>query len=346
MPSVHWNCPYADIYAKIFDRIGVQYDMISFNRKMDSEDTKYHFDYALHNSSKHYKKFWAIHKYCSFVGKVLKKEKYDRLVVFGSQLGLGLLLTLINNYKGKYIIDYRDVSIEQRFKYLFKLLLKNSYINVISSPGFKDVLPIGFQYEVCHNINIEKAEDAVKKNISGGWHSGRKRILTIGSIRDYWANKEVIDAIKDIDGYELCFVGRGESSVLLENYCKQVNASNVSFVGFYKKDEEESYILKSDYINIYYPRKQSHNTAISNRFYNSLIYKKPMITTSNTTQGNYAISEKVGVALDTCDNLIEQLELFVRENDFVQYCYRCNSLLKQFIIEQKSFENRIVDFVR
>ena len=51
IPSVHWNCPYADIYARLFDNHGVDYDIISFNRKLDMEDTKYHFDYGLSNSS-------------------------------------------------------------------------------------------------------------------------------------------------------------------------------------------------------------------------------------------------------------------------------------------------------
>ena len=71
-----------------------------------------------------------------------------------------------------------------------------------------------------------------------------------------------------------------------------------------------------------------------------------MITTANTTQGNYASSHKVGVALVNCNDLVKELGAFIQNNDFGQYCNRCNSLLGQFIKEQRSFENNVLSFVR
>ena len=345
IPSVHWNCPYADIYARLFESHGVNYDIISFNRKLDKEDTKYHFDYGLNNGSSVFKKMMANIKFCSFVKKILRKEKYDRLVVFSSQLGIGLLHPLLSEYRGKYIFDYRDLSIEQRLRYPFRKLLEGSYMNVISSPGFKRALPQGYHYNICHNFNITIAEGVVQNNIEGSWHDGKKHILTIGGIRDYQANVQVIDAIKESDSYSLSFVGRGESSQPLSDYCKENGIKNVSFVGFYKKEEEAGYIKEADFINIFYPRRLTHDTAVSNRFYNSLIYKKPMITTANTTQGNFAANYKVGIALENCCDLIKQLEKFQAENDFVTYSMRCHDLLSQFIEEQHLFEKKVLEFV-
>lgn len=345
IPSVHWNCPYADIYARLFESHGVDYDIISFNRKLDKEDTKYHFDYGLSNSSGVLKKLIAIKKYCSFVKKVLKDEQYDRLVVFSSQLGLGLLDFLLRYYQGRYIIDYRDISVEQHLKYPFKKLLENSFMNVVSSPGFLRVLPQEFKYEICHNLNVDIAEKATHEEVNGDWPCGNKHIITIGGIRDYEANVSVIDAINGKKGYSLSFVGRGESSPRLADYCKRNNITNVSFVGFYKKEEEPGYIKKSDFINIFYPRIITHDTAVSNRFYNSLIFKKPMITTANTTQGDYAANYKVGIALDDCCELIEKIEDFIQVNSFNEYCNRCNSLLEQFVKEQRSFEKKVLSFI-
>lgn len=345
IPSVHWNCPYADIYARLFESHGVDYDIISFNRKLDKEDVKYHFDYGLSNSSRPFKKMMANIKYCTFVKKVLKKEKYDRLVVFSSQLGIGLLPTLLCKYRRRYIFDYRDLSIEQRIKYPFKKLLEWSYMNVISSPGFKRVLPRGYEYNICHNFNITVAEKAVHEDIRGEWRGGKKHILTIGGIRDYDANVKVINAIKDSDVYSLSFVGRGESSETLSNYCKENGIKNVSFVGFYKKEEEAGYIKESDFINIFYPRRLTHDTAVSNRFYNSLIHKKPMITTADTTQGDYASNYGLGVALEGCSNLINRLESFQKDNEFASYAKRCNQLLMTFIEEQHLFEKKVLEFV-
>ena len=134
--------------------------------------------------------------------------------------------------------------------------------------------------------------------------------MTIGGIRDYEANVQVINAIKESDIYSLSFVGRGESSEPLSNYCRRNDVKNVSFVGFYKKEEEAGYIMRADFINIFYPRRLSHDTAVSNRFYNSLIYKRPMITTANTTQGDYATNYKIGIALEDCCDLVNQLNKF------------------------------------
>lgn len=345
IPSVHWNCPYVDIYARLFDSHGVKYDIISFNRKLDKEDTKYHFDYGLSNNSDSHKKLIAVLKYCSFIKRILKKEKYDRLVVFSSQLGIGLLQILLKEYKGRFIIDYRDLSIEQRLKYPFKKVLGSSYMNVISSPGFKRVLPQGYEYILCHNFDVSLAEKAIHEDKAGKWHEGKKKILTIGGIRDYDANVKVINAIKDSSDYSLSFVGRGESSDLLSNYCKEMGVKNVSFVGFYKKEEEAGYIDNSDFINIFYPRRLTHDTAVSNRFYNSLIHKKPMITTADTTQGDFAAKYGLGIALDDCNNLVDRLESFQKENDYGQYSKRCNELLLRFIGEQHLFEQKVLEFV-
>lgn len=346
IPSVHWNCPYADIYARILESHNVKYDIISFNRKLDNEDTKYHFDYGLSNSSNALKKLIANIKYCRFVRRVLKKENYDRIVVFSSQVGIGLLGILRSKYRGRYIFDYRDISIEQHLQFLFKKLLENSYMNVVSSPGFLRVLPPAFEYEICHNLNITIAEKAINEEIKGGWSNGSKHIITIGGIRDYNANISVIDAINGREGYSLSFVGRGESGPKLAEYCKNNNIPNVSFIGFYKKEEEPNYIKKADFINIFYPRIITHDTAVSNRFYNSLIYKKPMITTANTTQGDYAANYKVGIAIESCKDLTERLEDFINTNNFDNYCKRCNKLLEQFIKEQYSFENKVLSFVK
>ncbi len=346
IPSVHWNCPYADIYARLFERHGVDYDIISFNRKLDKEDTKHHFDYGLSNSSGAFKKLIAVARYCFFVKRVLSKENYDRLIIFSSQLGIGLLHTLLKKYKRRYIFDYRDLSIEQHLKYPLKKLLDGSYMNVISSPGFKRALPKGYDYNICHNFNVSVAEKALQEENGDGWRKDKKHILTIGGIRDYEANVQVINAIKDSDDYSLSFVGRGESSEPLSNYCKENGINNVSFVGFYKKEEEAGYIKKSDFINIFYPRRLSHDTAVSNRFYNSLIYKKPMITTADTTQGDFAANYKIGIALEDCSDLINQLEVFQKENDFASYAKRCDELLSSFIAEQRLFEKKVLEFVR
>jgi hypothetical protein len=66
-------------------------------------------------------------------------------------------------------------------------------------------------------------------------------------------------------------------------------------------------------MNIFYPRVITHDTALSNRFYNSLIHRKPMIVTKGTIQGDYAERFNVGVAIEDCNNLVENLRNFIKQ---------------------------------
>lgn len=231
---------------------------------------------------------WSYFNFARFVKKTLLAGEYDKVVVFSPQLTIFLGGFLKKHYKGRYIVDYRDLSIEQKplFGKLFKSVLRNSYANVISSPGFKNYLPTGIDYVVCHNFNEELVKQALQDKAEP--YTGKNiRVLTIDALRKDM-NIEVIDALGNVDGVELSFVEKGVSSDYLEGYVKEKGYTNISFTGYYRKDDEADIIKSNTFINIVYPLIPSHISALSNRFYNSLIHKRPMIVTKNTIQGDYA----------------------------------------------------------
>jgi hypothetical protein len=98
-------------------------------------------------------------------------------------------------------------------------------------------------------------------------------------------------------------------------------------------------------MNIFYPRVITHDTAISNRFYNSLIYRKPMIVTKDTTQGDFAEKYNVGVALYDCRNLADELKSFMQQ-DYNAYAERCDKLLQEFLKDQARFEKIVRQFAK
>ena len=247
------------------------------------------------------------------------------------------------------MIDYRDLSIEQKkgFKQLFSVMLKFSCANVISSPGFKRCLPKR-DYYLSHNFN-ERVARSVIGNVSPEMLFNTANgidVLTIGAIRDFSSNIEVTKDIANKEGYTLRFIGKGQGTVeRIQTYCDRVNARNISFVGFYDKSEEAEYVKASTFMNIFYPRAITHDTALSNRFYNSLIYRKPMLVTKNTTQGDYAEKYQVGVAVENCNNLTADLEMFL-QNDYYLYAKRCDELLIEFLNDQNEFVEAVKQFVK
>lgn len=346
LPGTIWFSPYVRIYTRILDQIQEDYSIISWNRYGDDTPEGYQYNVPCkqgHNSAS-LMSYWG---YVKYVIKTVNKEKFDKLIVFGPQLTCLLSPFLLLKYKGRFMIDYRDLSIEQKigFKQIYSRMLKVSEVNVVSSPGFLRCLPQG-HYLISHNFDVNAVKAAIANKTTEGFNTNNPLIiLTIGSIRDYSSNIEVIKALSNNNNVNVQFIGKGVDAAKLEEYCKKNNIRNVSFKGYYSKDEEPDYIKKSSFMNIFYPRKISHDTALSNRFYNSLIYKRPMIVTKNTTQGDYAEKYNVGISVTNCDNLADHLFEFLK-SDYAEYSNRCNSLLLRFLDDQKSFEEGVISFIK
>lgn len=345
IPGSIWYAPYVRLYTKILDERGVQYSIISWNREGD--DSKEGIQYNVLCSTGHKSaNLFAYIGYVNFIKKKLRENKFDKLIVFGPQMTCLLSFFLLAKYRTNFIIDYRDLSIEQKFgfKQLFSMMLRFSKLNIISSPGFKSCLPKG-DYIISHNFDLNSAIQAIDEDTQKvRLDIDEINVLTIGAIRDLSSNLEVVKSLGNKDKFALQFIGKGDAAADIAEYCKINNIRNVSFRGFYKKNEEASFIKESTFLNIFYPRIITHDTALSNRFYNSLIYKRPMIVTKNTTQGDYVEQYQVGVAAENCDTLCCDLKQFL-DNDFEEYSKRCNDLLKVFIREQKEFENAVINFV-
>ena len=342
-----WYSPFLRIYTRILDEHHVDYSVISWNREGDDKPEGFQYNVRCKNGHGS-AGLTAYLGYLTFIKRTIREQGFDRIIVFGPQMTCLLSTFLLKNYRHHYMIDYRDLSIEQKpgFKQLFALMLKYSCANVISSPGFKRCLP-KCDYYLSHNFDVRTVRDALLvRNDSSSFNADYFiDILTIGAIRDYSSNIEVTKAIANQDGFTLRFVGRGQGTVeRLQEYCDSVNATNVSFVGAYDKPEEAGYVKSCTFMNIFYPRIITHDTALSNRFYNSLIYRKPMIVTKDTIQGDYAEKYNVGVAIKDCSHLTEELRAFLHQ-DYQSYSNRCDELLKQFLSDQQRFEEAVIQFV-
>lgn len=346
LPGSLWYAPYVRIYTRIFDANKIQYSIISWNREGDDkpEGIQYNVPCAQGHSSAG---FSAYRGYIHFIKKTVREQGFDKIIVFGPQMTCLLSSFLLCHFRNRYMIDYRDLSIEQKpgFKQLFAVMLKHSRVNVISSPGFKRCLPKR-AYFISHNLDVDAARKAIGLVDEKGFgDEGHIDVLTIGGIRDYSSNIEVVKALANKNDFHLRFVGKGSASDQIKSYCEDNAIQNVTFKGFYQKEEEVGYVNDATFMNIFYPRRITHDTALSNRFYNSLIYRKPMITKKDTIQGDYTEKYGLGVAVADCGNLAAELRQFM-STDYAAYANRCDQLLKDIIIDQEEFESAVMKFVK
>lgn len=345
LPANVWYCPFVNIYTKLLDKEKVYYDIISWN-KDGNEKRGIQFDKQYRIKGK-LTKLVPYFEFASFVKRTIRQNKYDKLVVFTPQVGIFLCNFLEKYYKGRYIFDYRDLSIEQKilFRLPFRKVLRNSFANVISSPGFKRCLPAGFNYLLSHNFDIDAVRRVLTEEDDKPIETNHINVLTIGGIRDYSSNIEVVKALANKENFLLQFVGKGAAADKIECYAKENGVKNIEFEGFYPKERESGYIKQATFLNIFYPRVITHDTALSNRFYNALIYRKPMIVTTDTTQGWYVEQNQLGLSLCNCDNLDEKMKDFLDSFDYSSFKSRCNELLSGFLQDYNLWENRVKEFL-
>lgn len=338
--------PYIEIFRKVLDEHGIDYEIISWDRESLGEEDGIVFKYPAPNKRGKIGKFIDYYKFSSFAKKIITHRKYDKLIVFGAAIGVFMYDFLNKSYSKNFWLDYRDLTIEQQFMGRFKKLCDiSSYIS-ISSPGFKEVFPAQYDFILSHNFDIDEARVTLKQNVGYKRVSNPIVVSTIGSIRDYGVSIDIIDSLKNKSDFTVNFIGKGPSAEALMQYVKDNDISNVKFSGFYLKKDEGKFYDVADMINIYLPRIPSHSTPMANRFYKALMFRKPMIVTNRSTQGDYVEKYQLGLSIEDCSNLPDQIRKYINTLDGEAFVERCNDLLKEFVTDYNNFYAKLVNFIR
>lgn len=340
-----WVSPYVNIYKGILDELGVDYDVILWDRDGSDSGTDYAFSSNRVDLKSPITKLRYYFKYADYIKKMVRQKGYERLIVSGPHLGILLSSLLTKEYKGRYIMDYRDLAVEQYpiLWQCFDKVLANSFSNVISSPGFRNYLPKRHTYLVSHNFNINSVDASAVSSYNS---ASPVNILTIGYIRNYDSNVRVLDALANNNNYRLSFVGVGSAVDGLKQFAEAHDIKNVSFSGFYKKEQERAIVEGCSFINILFPTDAEHSTIMSNRFYLALLHKRPVIVTSGSTQAGFVQKYNLGVVVSNdCANLDALIVSYLSNFDYEAFCDRCNALLALFMEDYKMLRESVSAFV-
>lgn len=352
LPTNIAYAPYLKIYTHILDEMEhVEYDIIYADKKGLNEDAKYPFNVQTNDNVGKINKLIYYYRFSRFIIKVLHKEKYHKLIVFGPQIALFIPRYLHMHYKGQFIMDYRDLSIEQNFMGTYKKILDDSAYNMISSPGFKEYLPHRDDYIVSHNFDISTLEQAVKDVKDTPYKltktvDGKFNVMNVGGIgiRHVKQDEEIIEALANDNRFVVTFSGRGFGVPVLEEYANKHHISNVAFTGYYDKKDEPEIVKKATFIMIYNSLDPNPRTAISNRFYNSIMFRKPMLTRMGTIQGDYAKKYGMGVAVPDTSQLTNELVRYFEQFDWKQYEKQRLLLLNRFKKDYQIFKDALIEF--
>lgn len=338
--------PYVQYYIDIYERMGADIEIILLNRdkkviKRETLHRIYSCDIVARETAPGYRKVYDYIRYSRFVQEVLGKSSYDQVVVFTIANALFLSPYLLKYYRGRYIFDIRDYSPLVGYSGpVLRRLLKNSSLNVLSSPGFRAWLP-KCESVICHNVrpsfladSVGQARDIDCRNIV---------VLTIGQLRDYETNRWVMESLGDKPAVRLQFSGKGIACESLEQYKVEQGYNNVSFTGYYHKSDELSIVDGCDFMNIVLPDDKLSRHLLSNRFYLALLRRKPMLVSEGSIQAEYVKKFGLGIVISAEDNIFDKIIAYARLFDPHAFEQNCNRLLQQVKVDTEDFSKRILD---
>ncbi len=325
-------CPYVEKYTKILEEKNIEYDYILWDRSNVKKDyPKNYIVYSEYSDLyiKKYKKMGSFIRFAKYLNKMIQDNNYDRLIVLTSIPAIICYKLLTGEYKNKFIFDFRDLSFEKNhiFKHMLKRIIYNSYFTCISSPGFKEVLP-KYNYIIAHNFQYKYLKN---NNLENDKKNPIIRLLHIGITRGERYNKKLADIFGNDNRFEVYIIGDGNDTESFKEYIQ--NFKNINVHGRYNNLEKEKYINNADMLLYYYPCSFNNNRALANKYYDGIIFRKPLVGNENTYSGKRIISKKLGISLSLED------EQFSNK----LYDYYCNLSMEQFYYNAKAELDSVVE---
>lgn len=340
-PSNLIYMPYVRNYEKILQEVDVNYDIINWDRFNieDQDNINIYKDLKVG----HQRNFFDYYKYNKFLIKTLKSTQYDKIIVFGLQLTFFLKKLLIKEYKKKYIIDIRDYNRIIKFFNIQKII-NNSSFCVISSPGYKNWLPINGEYITNHNTSIDSLDEVHKVNPF--IQNDKINIAYIGAIRDYQINIDFINSLKNNNQFNLNFHGEGTINNDIQKYIDTNNINNVFLTGRYQREEEEGYYVKNDLINVLRNNDGINNkTALPNRLYNSIMYGKPILAYKGTYLAELIDQFNLGMVINSFYDIDSKIIDFFNSFNPSEFEKSRQIFLNNVIKENQQFKDMLLHFV-
>lgn len=338
--------PYVFFYTSILDKMGINYEVLILNRMNIDENEKYSFNviscpWVNRFRSKILLKLYNFYRYKKFL--IRKIKKYDFLVVLTTIPSVLLWKTLTKKYKKKYIVDIRDYTYDNNyiFRYFEKKVLLQSALNVVSSKGFINFLPKNVEYKISHNYFSEKLPNANSFNFSS---MHKIKIGYVGTISYFDEYRKLIELVEESELFEFHFFGNNPNGQFMKIY-KENEFNNIIYHGPYNPEDKEKIIEFCDILyNGYGNCNNVVKYAISNKYYDALLYGKPLIVSKNTTMET--LMGKFAFVLDyDNENLLNDLYDWYNRINWDEFYNFSHEKVLKVLEENKMLSRKIIEII-
>lgn len=343
------NIPYISKYERLLQQYKIEYDVILWDRRNAlAKDTMPENYFVFKSKIKKSKvsKVIPFYKWKKFTLNILETINYDKVIVLTTLPAILISKFLLNRYHDMFLLDIRDFTYENLnlYKKWVDKLVSESAMTFISSEGFKSWLSDSKKLNLTHNIsNIEKEKQITQLKLN----KSNLVIGFVGGIRYYKENCKIINNLKNRLNIQMLYVGKTHAGIELEKYCEKRNIYNVSFRPAYLNEEKPSIYEDIDFINsIYGSGNQVVKTALPNKLYDCILFKKPIIVSTGTYLAKIVNEYNLGFDVDIDkNNLYVKLLEFVEEFDDQLFLEGCNALRNKVLQEEKYAEKKFIEFI-
>lgn len=342
----YFNIPYIKYYEEHLRKSEQYYDIVLWNRSgRTTPEMPNAFLFQGRDHPTKLGKVLPFLQWRSFVIQILRRNRYDRLIVLTTAPAILLGKILFRDYSGRYWLDIRDYTYEHVLPYriLEAAIIKHSSVTSISSKAFREFLPNGFPAILVHNItNITSARsrctlDAGKRPITIGY---------VGGIQYFEENQRLIRLFQNNPDYQLKYVGNVHPSCDLVRFCQEQRVNNVQFYPAFDNDEKPRIYESIDFINcVYGANTKVVQLALPNKLYDSILYKKPMLVSKGTYLAQIVEQYHLGLAVDIeTDPVVEMINDYLENFDQIVFEKGCEAFLQIVLQEQANFDDTLERF--
>lgn len=347
--------PYMNFYLDAIKDENVQFELIYWDRdgKPDADlpsriSRAYKFEAHLEEQLPFKKKLKYFARYRKFAMNVLKHNSYNKIIVLHTTPGLTLLDYLVRKYKGRYLLDFRDVSYEYipGYRKLVGILTRNSAMTFVSSDAFRKFLPTEENIFTIHNY----LEDSLNHKMIRKQFPRERNVLRVsywGLVRQVDINKKLMDALGNDFRFELHYYGRMQQDGReMEEYAYNKEYRNVFFHGAYMPVERYEFAKETDLIHNVYDCGHTTGNAMGNKYYDGIIFGIPQVCTEWSHMGDVISARKVGMVVSLEDNAIaDKLWVYYQNMNWSDFETNCTSALDIVLSEQQTDKEQLLRFV-
>ena len=277
----------------------------------------------------------------------LQEHNYDGVIFLQTHAAIACGEILTQNYKGRYIVDIRDYTLEEYkiYKKFEKKVIDNSYATVVSSPAYSHFLP-KHNYVIAHNYSPfpEKMMQEIRKSTAN--RVGKPiQISFVGTVRFIDMDKKILKLFANDERFKINYFGSG--SDVLERFCEENAIYNVEFYGSFSPEMTVDFYKKTDVINNLYG---NHNPfldyALSNKLYHAGQLYLPILVCPDTYMEQVSTEYNMGFVFNVENSAsLDEFYKWFNEIDRKILVEGCNNFISKVKEDNAKFNEMILDFL-